>query len=417
MSFQTPSRTRTRSRMPARSRLCLASVTAALLTTGLLQAPASADSAPETPKTSSPELQKALKGVEEAGIFGAYAATSNGSESWRGATGLADTDTEKPTHPKMRHRIGDLTKTFTSVAILQQVEAGKLDLEAPVLDYLPELQKEGLKPAVTVRMLLNHTSGIADYKPAIFPSLEEGSPASIDKNRFREFNPRALARLGLKEPATGEPTEWASYSQTNYVIAGLVLESVTGADAQSYINKHVIGAARLKDTTFPDSPHIRGPHSRMYDSQYGLIDPPVDYSVYNMSYYWTAGAIVSTMDDVDRFYGALLSGKLIGAAELREMLRTVPIADEHDEVYGRYGLGIYPIELSCGTFWGHNGSVWGAGTAAYATEDGERQAAIGINRQGYHDRDEDGNVLPHPIDGAIEEYLTVALCEPEQDGS
>ncbi|WP_369200457.1 serine hydrolase domain-containing protein [Streptomyces sp. PU-14G] len=244
------------------------------------------------------------------------------------------------------------------------------------VDSLPELRKDGLKRAVTVGRLLNHTSGIADYKPALFPSLDENSPASIDRSRFRQFDPRALARLGLEQPSTGEPTKEAAYSHTNYVIAGLLLESVTGTDARSYINKHVIRAAKLHDTTFPDSPVIRGPHSRMYNySQYSLIDPPKDYSVYNMSYFWTAGAIISTMDDVDRFYGALLGGKLIGPAELREMLRTVPIVDEKGEVYGRYALSIYPIQLSCGAFWGHNGSAWGAGTTAYATVGGKRQTA------------------------------------------
>jgi D-alanyl-D-alanine carboxypeptidase len=390
-------------------------ITVAVLTAGLLQAP-TGHAAPG-PTESDTRLAERLAAIKDAGVYGAYAAKRNDSHRWRGATGVADIETKRHTRPEMRHRIGDLTKTFTAVAILQQVAAGTVDLDAPVVEYLPELRADGLDPAVTVRMLLNHTGGIGDYKPAIFPSLEQGSPASIDKNRFRHFNPRELARIGLRQSTTGAPTEHASYSHTNYVIAGLVLEAVTGIDAGTYIAEHVIRTAGLRGTTFPTSPFVRGPHSRMYDTQYGLIDPPRDYSVYNMSYFWTAGAIISTMDDVNRFYAALFDGELIGRAELSEMLRTVPIADEHGNVYGRYGLGIYPIQLSCGTFWGHNGSVWGAGTAAYATVDGERQAAVGINRQGYHVRDEEGNVLPHPVDAAIEGYLSAALCDTQASTS
>lgn len=262
-------------------------------------------------------------------------------------------------------------------------------------------------------MLLNHTSGIGDYLLGAFPSLAEGSTASLDEERFRSIRPEELVRLGLAAPATGRPGEQpGSYSNTNYVIAGLILEKVTGQDAGTYITRNVIDRAGLRATFYPRTPYIKGPHSRMYESFYGLIDPPRDYSVYDMSWASTAGAIVSTTDDLNRFYRALLTGKLIGPAALNEMLRTVPVSVGGGAGID-YGLGIYVIDLpGCGRFWGHDGAVFGAGTIALSSRDGKRQLAMGWNLMKYQRLNEEGTALePSPIDDAINEHIVQALCQ------
>jgi D-alanyl-D-alanine carboxypeptidase len=399
--------TASRSRRRARG-IAIGAVSAALLTAGLLQVPVG--HAAEPRPGLSPTLDESLADVHEAGIYGTYAAAQHGSDQWRGAAGEADVRTGRPVQPDMLHRIGSITKTFVAVAVLQQVGAGTVDLDAPVVEYLPELRAEGLDPAITVRMLLNHTSGIGDYVLPAFPSLREGSPASLNEHRFRELSPRELAVLGLHEPTTGTPGELWSYSNTNYILAGLLVEAVTGTDAEAYVTEHVIRPAGLRDTAFPDSPFIEGPHSRMYESLHGLLDPPRDYSVYNMSWGGTAGALVSTMDDLNRFYAALFDGKLLGRAELAEMRRTVPVENAQGQIIGHYGLGIYPAEFSCGTFWGHDGGVFGAVTMAFTSPDGERQAAIGINRSKYQSLDEAGNIQAHPADTAISQHLNQSLC-------
>ncbi|GHI09757.1 hydrolase [Streptomyces cellostaticus] len=351
-------------------------------------------------------LDTGLRAVHDAGMYGIYSSVRDGAQRWTGAAGVADVDTGRPVRPGMLHRVGSVSKAFTSVALLQQVERGRVRLDAPIGDYLPDLVPGERGREITVRMLLNHTSGIGDYVIGAFPSLAHNSTASLDENRFRSIGPEELVRLGLAAPATGKPGEKWSYSNTNYVIAGLLLEKVTGQDAAGYITRHVIARAGLHHTSFPRTPYIQGPHARMYDSFYGLINPPRDYSDYDMSWAYTAGAIVSTTDDLNRFYRALLGGKLIGPAALHEMQRTVP-ADGMD-----YGLGIYAIDIpGCGRFWGHDGAVFGAGTLVYSSPDGKRQVAMGWNLMKYERLKSDGSGFePSPIDDALNRQVVRALC-------
>ncbi|MEV8631460.1 serine hydrolase domain-containing protein [Streptosporangium sp. NPDC051023] len=357
-------------------------------------------------------LKKTLAAIHEAGMYGVYSGVRDGEAAWDGAAGTADLDTGRPVRAGMLHRIGSITKSFTSVAILQQVERGRVDLDAPVARYLPRLLPPELGQKVTVRMLLNHTSGIGDYVLGAFPSLAQGSAASLDDNRFRAIPPGELVRFGLEAPRTGEPGERWSYSNTNYIIAGLLLEKVTGTGAESYITRNVIRRAGLRDTSFPRTPFIPGPHSKAYESFYGFIDPPRDYSVYDMSWGGTAGAIVSTMDDLDRFYRALLTGKLIGPAQLTQMQTTVPVTDAQGNVLINYGLGIYAQDLPCGRFWGHDGAVFGMGTFSLSSQDGRRQLSLGINLMKYQRFDDNGVLQPHPIDYALGAHMVQALCGP-----
>ncbi len=386
--------------------------TTLLTTTAVLTAPAQA--APSAlPSTSlgrgsldEAALQESLDAAHEAGLYGVFSAVRDGRERWTGASGLADVATGRPVTPGMRQRVGSISKTFTAVAVLQQAERGRIRLDAPVADYLPDLIPGERGREITVRMLLNHTSGIGDHVIPAFPSLLQNSPASLDEERFRSIPPEELVRLGLAAPATGRPGEVpGTYSNTNYVIAGLLLEKVTGQDADAYVTRHVIDRAGLRHTYLPRTPYLKGPHPRMYEALYGLIDPPRDYSVYDMSWIRSAGAVVSTMDDVNRFYRALLGGKLVGEAALGEMMRTVRVGGME------YGLGIYTVELrGCGRFWGHNGAVFGAGTFALTSQDGKRQVAFAQNLMKYQILDENGRPLPHPIDDALSRHVVRALC-------
>ncbi|GAA2846980.1 serine hydrolase domain-containing protein [Streptosporangium fragile] len=357
-------------------------------------------------------LRSGLDGIRDAGMYGAYSAARDGEARWAGAAGVADVRTRRPVHPRMLHRVGSITKTFTAVAILQQVERGRVELDAPVARHLPGLLPADLGEKVTVRMLLNHTSGIGDYIAGAFPSLVQGSPASLDANRFRTFRPWELVDLGLRAPRTGEPGQAWSYSNTNYVIAGLLLEKVTGEAAEPYITRHVIRKAGLRDTSFPRTPFVPGPHSKAYEAMYGYIDPPRDYSVYDMSWAGTAGAVVSTMDDLNRFYRALLGGRLLAPAQLDQMMTTVPVTDPQGNVVMNYGLGLYAQDLPCGRVWGHDGGVFGMGTVSLSSADGGRQISLGFNLMKYQELDEQGNLRTHAIDLAMAGHLVQALCGP-----
>lgn len=396
------------SRRPKRAALTVGAASAALCL-GALTVPALAQA---EPAPAAPELDAALAAIPAAGVPGVYGAAREGAERWTGAAGVADLTDDTPAEADSRHRIASVTKTFVSVAVLQQVAEGTVDLDAPAAELLPaDTLPASLADAVTVRMLLNHTSGIGDYVSVAFPSLRELSPESLEEHRYRELAPEELVEMGLSAPATGEPGERYAYSNTNYVLAGLLLREVTGVSAEEYISEHVIEAAGLTETFFPDSPELPTPHARLYDPLHGTQDPPGDYTEYDMSWAATAGALVSTMTDLNQFQEALFRGELLPDKQLAEMRETVPMGhDANGEPFGAYGLGLYPITLSCDTFWGHDGVAWGASTLAFSSEDGGQQAAVGYNLTHYQALAADGTLNPHPADAAVVSYLDEALC-------
>lgn len=356
-------------------------------------------------------LTQRLNAVHEAGMYGAYSSVRDGRAQWNGATGLADIDTGRPTRPDMRHRVGSITKSFTSVAVLQQSAKGRIQLDGPVGDYLPGLVPGERGHKITVRMLMNHTSGLGDYIAEAFPSLKENSPKSLDEFRYRTLSPTRLIGHGVNAPQEFEPgTAW-SYSNTNYLLLGELLRKVTGEDPEKVITENVIRKAGLKDSYFPGTdPRIKGPHAKLYQDFGGPIDPPRDYTEYNMTYAGTAGALISTTQDLNTFYRALFQGELLPAAQLREMRTTVPVKDENGTVLAHYGLGIYTVDTPCGPAWGHDGGVWGAGTRAMSSADGKRQIAVGFNLVGYQRADASGHPIPHPVDAALGELRDQALC-------
>ncbi|MFI9150173.1 serine hydrolase domain-containing protein [Streptomyces sp. NPDC053367] len=375
---------------------------------------------PEVPHTEAAEgtrradpaaLRSALDDVHRAGVPGVFAEVRDADGLRSGASGVADVRTGRPVTPGLRHRVGSVTKTFTAVAVMQQVERGRIGLDAPIGDYLPHLVPGERGRRITVRMLLNHTSGIPDHIVYAFPSLKVMSPQSLDDNRFRRFSRAELIGLGLSAPPAGEPGgPTGVYSNTNYLILGELLEKVTGLPAEEYITRHVIRRAGLRHTAFPEGPRIRGPHSRMYESLHGLIDPPRDYSVYDMSWVTTGAGLVSTMADLNRFYGKLLAGEIVGPSSLAEMQRTVPVV-ALDGSTVEYGLGLHRREIpGCGTFWGHDGSAWGAGTLSFTRADGRRQLSVAVNLARWNRMDASGQPQPHAIDKALAVLEERALC-------
>ncbi|MFF9087506.1 serine hydrolase domain-containing protein [Streptomyces sp. NPDC014991] len=358
-----------------------------------------------------------MHGVHEAGVPGVFGEVRDAGRTWRGACGVADVTTGRPVESGMRQRVGSITKTFTAAAVMRQAERGRVGLDAPIGDYLPRLVPGERGRRVTVRMLLNHTSGISDYLPYAFPSLRgmpavpDVSPGSLDDNRFRRFRPAELIEMGLTAPPAGEPGGPAGvYSNTNYLLLGRLLEHLTGTTAEECITRDVIERAGLRHTEFPVGPHIKGPHSRMYEALYGLIDPPRDYSVYDMSWVGPAAALVSVMEDLNRFYGKLLAGEIVSRSSLEQMQRTVPVRALDGSTID-YGLGLQKVTTpGCGTFWGHEGTVWGAGTTSLTRADGGRQMSVAVNLIRWNKADSSGRPQPHPIDGALSSLYRQAMC-------
>jgi D-alanyl-D-alanine carboxypeptidase len=118
------------------------------------------------------ELNTAIDKVHRAGMPGVFAEVRDRNQVWRVAAGVADISTGRPITPDMRHRVGSITKTFTAAAVLQQIESGQIGLDAPIGHYLPRLVPGERGHTITVRMLINHTSGLAEYLPYAYPSLK-----------------------------------------------------------------------------------------------------------------------------------------------------------------------------------------------------------------------------------------------------
>ncbi|MGW7410890.1 serine hydrolase domain-containing protein [Streptomyces sp. NPDC054863] len=354
------------------------------------------------------KLTAALENVHRAGVPGLFAEVRDGDQVWRGAAGVADVDTGRPVTADMRHRIGSVTKTFTAAAVLQQAESGRIGLDAPIGRYLPKLVPGERGEAITVRMLINHTSGLAEYLPYAYPSfrpfpvLADTTPQSMDDHRFTRFDRTELIGMGVTAPAVGTPGgPLGLYSNTNYLLLAELLQEVTGVAAERCITENVIERAGLQDTRFPSGPHIEGPHSRMYESWFGMIDPPRDYSVYDMSYCGPSASLISTVADVNRFYALLLAGKIVDPSPLEQMQRTVPVVSQELTTID-YGLGLYPMRTpGKRTFWGHGGTTWGSGTLSMIRADGRRQMSVAMNLQRWNRLDASGRPQPHPIDGAL----------------
>lgn len=362
------------------------------------------------------ELNAALENVHQAGVPGVFAEVRADDRIWRGAAGVADMESGRPVSADLRHRVGSITKTFTASAVLQQVEAGQLGLDTPIGHYLPTLVSGDRGAAITVRMLLNHTSGLAEYLPrayssfAAFPVLARTSPQSIADNRFTTFDPLKLIELGVTAPAVGAPGGTPGfYSNTNYLLLCQLLEKVTGTPAEHYITRNVIERAGLPDTELPTGPHVDGPHSRLYEAWFGMFDPPRDFSVYDMSWVGPAASLISTVADLNRFFGLLLAGEIVEPSSLAQMRRTVPVVSQEGTVID-YGLGLHPMRTSRDeTFWGHGGTVWGGGAITMTRADGRRQLSIALNLQRWNRLDATGAPQPHPIDKALAALYQVAM--------
>ncbi|NML52612.1 beta-lactamase family protein [Streptomyces sp. R302] len=317
-----------------------------------------------------PELRKAMQEIVDAGFAGVQLRVNDELGEWVGSAGVSELGrTAKP--PTDGHfRVGSVTKTFVATVVLQLVDEGRLGLQDPVADHLPEL---GLDRRITVRMLLQHTSGIFNFTGEFSAdgTVEPGVVAGFGKEwvdlRHATFRPEELVRGALAKPARFEPgTAW-SYSNTNYVLARLLIEKATGRSLPEVTHRLVLGPLGLTGTVLPEArEEIPEPHAHGY---FGYDDAGrwkvVDTTRFNPSWASASGDMISTSRDLHTFFSALNGGKLISTELLAEM--RVP-----DPTMG-YGLGVFVEELEGGgTVLHHNGGFWGWGALMYSTPDGTR---------------------------------------------
>ncbi|MGW5745159.1 serine hydrolase domain-containing protein [Amycolatopsis sp. NPDC003861] len=318
-------------------------------------------------------------------VPGAEAVVQDGHRTRVVRSGTGDLATGKPFPRNGSFRAGSVTKTFVATVVLQLAAEGRVRLDAPVARYLPGLLPDG---RITVRQLLQHTSGLYNYTD----DLDRSDPETL---RHRGAEPAELVAIALEHPPLFPPgTSW-SYSNTNYIVAGMIVERVTGRDLSGEIARRITRPLGLRDTYLPrrGDEQLPEPHAVGYLPAGGKL---VDFSDFDATIAGAAGGLVSTPADLDRFYGALLGGRLLRPAELAEMQRTVPA--DLGVPNARYGLGLGSVPLSCGLFWGHEGGIPGFTNLAGVGPHGRRSTVV---------------VNQNPAPGASAQLFTVteaALC-------
>ncbi|WDV49202.1 serine hydrolase [Streptomyces coeruleorubidus] len=324
--------------------------------------------------------------VERGGLPGVAAKVRDGKGSWFAEAGYADTGTGRERSPGDHFRGASITKTFVATVLLQLEAEGGLSLDDTVESWLPGLVRgdgyDGDK--ITLRQLLNHTSGIANYTddPAF---LHDAAGPGFPEHRYDTHTPEELVAIALKHPPLPDPETTPVYSNTNFVIAGMVVEKATGRSYAQEITRRIIRPLKLRGTSFPGtSPHMPKPHPVGYSRLHQEApDAPIhDATEQNMTWLGAAGDVISTSGDLNRFQRALLKGELLPPKQMKEMLDEVPAGGGLG-----YGLGVEFAQLSCGVkVVGKSGRANGSLSAMVGTQDGKHQLTFNIN----------GDWLPDP---------------------
>ncbi|QEU92134.1 class A beta-lactamase-related serine hydrolase [Streptomyces kanamyceticus] len=352
--------TQPRNPVSTRRRLALGSV-AAVAATAALAMPAAQAAQPDVRAADSgrADLQRGLDDiVREDGTVGAEATLVNGRGSSSVRSGTAELGTDLPVPRQGYFRMGSNTKTFVSTVVLQLVGEGRMRLDDKVERWLPGVVKGNGNDGgrITVRQLLQHTSGVPDYA-AQLPILDGDQ---FQKHRFDRYQPRELVDMALRNRPTFEPGKGWSYSNTGYILAGMIIEKVTGRHWSDEVRARIIEPLGLTHTfsagtrTGLPRPHAKGYH------QFKPGGPLVDSTKMSMTWGSSAGDLVTNSTDLARFWRALLGGKLLAPKQLAQMQKTVPAPMEGSVAPRKAGLGIFWTQLSCGGgSWSHGGTTIG----------------------------------------------------------
>ena len=324
-----------------------------------------------------PGLQQTIDEIVELGFTGMTLRVHDEQGTWTGSAGAARLG-EPGGPPVDGHvRIGSNTKTFVATVVLGLAAEGKVDLDAAAADYLPDL---GLDPRVTVRMVLQHTSGIFNFTGEYYEdgTFVPGIPATqagkewVD-NRFTAYEAEELVRFALAKPARFEPgTDW-SYANTNYALARILIEKVTGRPYAEEMHRLVLGPLGLTGTVAPTHERtVPEPHARAYYRyEEDGRETTVDVTEQDPSWISSGGDMISTTADLHTFISALVGGRLLPEPLLAEMFTP--------EAKAGYGLGVFVQDVGGTTVISHNGGMAGHGALMYAGHGGRTTLTAAIN--------------------------------------
>jgi D-alanyl-D-alanine carboxypeptidase len=304
---------------------------------------------------------------------GVIALVQRGRELRVHTAGYADVATKRPPRATDHMRVASVAKAFSGGVALSLVSKGVLSLDDTIGTRLPGLPLAWR--AVTLRQLLNHTSGLPDFtgnpgfQKAVTASLKVAPP------------PSRLLEFVRNEPLDFEPGTQYHYSNSDNVAAGLMVQAATGHLYEAELRTQVTKPLGLTQTTLPRGPGLPRPYIHGYEL--GKNGAPEDLStVFASGWAWASGGIVSTPANLNRFIRGYVSGRLFGRAVRSQQRRFVAGGSEPTGPgKNSAGLALFRYRTRCGTVYGHTGNTFGFTQFAAASANGSRSVTVSINLQ------------------------------------
>lgn len=351
-------------------------------------------------------MQGDADALRDAGVTGVAVRVETPRGAVTARSGVADLATRSPVPVDGHLRLGSATKTFVATVMLQLAGENRVSLNQTVEQLLPGVVSGAGNDGrtITVRDLLQHTSGLSDYIYDVFPSP---STRTYFANRWRAYEPEELVALAVRhEPAFPAGTRWA-YSNTNYVLAGMIIEKVTGRTWEQQVRDRILRPLGLRHTDTPGTrpwlPHPHAANHQQFTADGPMVDTTIPYRPFDSG---ADGSMTGTARDLNRFFAALAAGGLLRPAERAAMRATVPVPRGSGHPEGtRGGLGVFFTPLSCGGgYLGHGGSGFGYVIRTATTEDGRRTVTVSA-----HSRPGDPSTATRQ-EAALRDLIDHALC-------
>lgn len=306
-------------------------------------------------------IRRVVGGAVESDVFpGAVVVVRRGGQSRTLAVGRADLATGDPMTAADRFQIASLTKSMVAAVALKLVAQGRLSLSDTVEKWEPALLPRGAE--ITVADLLGQTSGLPDYTPIVTAHYVSGQTSTA---------PKALVGVVANRPLMFSPGSQSFYSNTNYVVLGMILQKVSHEPLATLLQHRLFGPLGLRSASLAETRTRTPPLAHGYDHGRDVTNP-------ELTWLWAAGGVVSNVGDVARFFDALLSGQVVHGALLDRML-TMRRETNHNLPYSGYGLGVGAIQTNCGPAYGATGDILGFHTYALTAKSGSRSVVIAEN--------------------------------------
>jgi D-alanyl-D-alanine carboxypeptidase len=320
-------------------------------------------------------LDRALKELVamEGGPPGVIAVVQRGQHREVHSFGVRNLKGDLPMRARDHMRIASAAKAFSGAVALSLVSEDKLSLNDTIGERLPELPKAWWE--VTLRQLLNHTSGIPDF--SLEPDFQKALLASLTKAP----PPEELLSFVEDEDLLFHPGSEYHYSNSDNIAVALMVEAATGTSYEDQLRELVYRPLGLKNTTLPRGPNLKKPFIHGYDTSQ---QPPEDVSeVVAAGWSWASGGIVSTPADLNDFIRGYVGGKLFDERTQAKQRRVVEGGSSEPPGPGKNsaGLALFRYQTRCGTVWGHTGNTLGYTQFMAASPNGSRSVTVSINSQ------------------------------------